>query len=340
MIKIFSEKSKNYVKIFTLCMFLIFILSFIETSVASADISKDNNYIIDVSKNSPPLFISKISNSKINNKHTNFKAKKTTSKNMKANKSKLGSGCCSVVLHGSNDSFAYGFRRDHSYSVDMYIKKTKLYGKKAIKTYKLTKGYFTHAVVLEDGWFFGIGGYDKPKLNKKLERLGCKIASKGEIKINDMKTALNIIKGAPMGHFVVKSPDGTVGVVIYNKGNKKGTIKKVFKMKSGEYVSVPNGPSFYRKGKITTKKTNLVDAGIYIAGTDKWGFNRRNIIIFDVKKVEKGTNVNIWATNDNGKYVGRSSKKFVDNIIFNGKKTSAKSLPVIPNKKYIGNVTL
>jgi len=38
--------------------------------------------------------------------------------------------------------------------------------------------------------------------------------------------------------------------------------------------------------------------------------------------------------------VGKNTGKKVDHIIFRGKKTSAKSIPKIPNKKYVGKVTL
>jgi len=333
-IKIFTEKSKNYFKVFNLCIFLVFILSFIGTSAASIDITKDSDYITTTSKNNPS--ISAIDSNK---EYINFKLINTTNKTIKSDENELTSGCCSVVLHGGNDSFAYGFRRDHTYSVDIRIQKTKLNGKEAIKTYKLNKGYFTHALVLADGWFVGIGGWDNINVNKNLEKVGSKIASNGKIKNNDLNTPLKYLKSIEMGHFVIKSPDGTVGVVLYNKGNARGTIKTVFKMKKGDYVSVPNGPSYYRKGAYV-KKSNLVDSAIYVAGTDRWGSNRRNIIIYDVKKIENATNVEIWASNDDGKYVGVSSKRYSDNIIYNGTKTKASSIPVIPNKKYIGKICL
>jgi len=273
-------------------------------------------------------------------KYVSVDIKKSTSfNNFMPRYYEISSGCCSVVLHGGNDSFAYGFRRDHSYSVDMHIQKTKLNGKEAIKTYKLTKGYFTHAIVLADGWFVGIGGWDNPNVNKNLEKLGGEIASRGKITNNDMNTALKYLKTIGMGHFVIKNPDGNIGVVLYNKGNIKGTIKTVFKMKKGDFVSVPNGPSYYRKGTYNVK-SNSVDAAIYVAGSDKWGVQRRNIIIFDVKKIKNATNVGIWATNDDGKYVGRSSKKYSDNIIYNKTKTKSSSIPIIPNKKYIGKAIL
>ena len=111
-------------------------------------------------------------------------------------------------------------------------------------------------------------------------------------------------------------------------------------MKEGEYVSVPNNPSYYRKGIYTIKKSNLVDAAIYIASTDKWGFNRRNIITYDVKKIANSTNIKIWASFDTGKNIARATRGQADNIIYKNIKTKANSIPKIPNKKFIGDVIL
>jgi hypothetical protein len=330
----FTKKSNNIYKVFVLAICLIFALSLIETSVASVDVTKDNNYknfISNTNKNN--LNISSIDS---NNGYTNFKMSKTINGNMEADDSKLTSGCCSVVLQGKNNSYAYAYRRDSTYPADLYITNTKLYGKEAIKEYKLVNGYFFHTIVLKDGWFIGTGGADIPYLNRNLEDLGGKIASKGVITNNDMTIAQRYLRGLGIGHFIVKSPNGTVGVAIYNRGYTKTTV---FKMKEGEYVSVPNSPSHYRKGIYTVNKSNLVDAAIYIAGTDRWGVNRRNIIVYDVKNINNTTNVKIWASNDNGKYVGRNTNR-ADNIIYNKIQTKATSIPIIPNKKYIGETTL
>jgi hypothetical protein len=57
------------------------------------------------------------------------------------------------------------------------------------------------------------------------------------------------------------------------------------------------------------------------------------------KKSSISTNIDIWVTNDNGKYVGKSSN-LADNVIFNNKTISAESISIIPDKKYVGNVLL
>jgi len=295
--------------------------------------TKDSDYknslLIVNNKNNQNIYVTEPNN--------NFKMSKTINSNIKMDKSELTSGCCSVVLHENSTSFAYAYRRDSSYSADLYIKKIKLYGKEAVKEYKTTNGYFFHTIVLKDGWFIGSGGADIPSLNRYLENLGGKIASKGKITNNDMKTAEKTLRKLGIGHFIIKSPEGNVGLSIYNRGSTRTTV---FKMKKGEYVSVPNSPSFYRKGSYTIqKKSSLVDAAIYTAATDRWGVNRRNIIAYDVKNINNSTKVSMWASNDDGKYVGRNTLR-ADNIIYKGTTTKANSIPKIPNKKYIGEVTL
>jgi len=270
------------------------------------------------------------------NKNINLELTKSTNSNIKPDKTELSSGCCSVVLQGKNNTFAYAYRRDSTYAAPLYIKKTNLHGKEALKEYKTVNGYFFHTVVLKDGWFIGSGGADIPRLNRYLEDLGGKIASKGKITNNDIRLAHSAVRSLGIGHFIIKSPDGNVGVSIYNRGRSKTAV---FKMKEGEYVSVPNNPAHYRKGKYTANKSSLVDSAIYTAATDRWGVNRRNIIAYDVKKMDKTTNVKIWASNDDGRYVGRKTMR-ADNIIYKGTTTKASSIPKIPSKKYIGEATL
>jgi len=329
-----TKKSKTFLKAFVLCFCFFCILFFIETSSAHVDVTKDLDYknSISIVHNSNIQNISILSN----DRYVYFKVSKIINTNINSENKKLSSDCCSVVLQGRNNSYAYAYRRDSSYSADLYIKKTKLHGKEVLIEYKLRNGYFFHTLVLTDGWFVGSGGADIPYLNRFLEDLGAKIASKGKITNEDMRAAQGALRKLGIGHFIVKSPEGNVGVSIYIRGRTKTSV---FKIKEGEYVSVPNSPSHYRKGVYTVQKSSLVDAAIYIAATDRWGVNRRNIIAYDVKKVNNSTNVKIWASNDNGKYVGRTTRN-ADNIIYKGITTKANSIPMIPNKKYIGEAIL
>ena len=53
-----------------------------------------------------------------------------------------------------------------------------------------------------------------------------------------MNKAYNILERMGIGHFLIKSPDNTVGLVIYYHGSVK---KIVFKIQDGQYVSVQIG---------------------------------------------------------------------------------------------------
>ncbi|MDP3623328.1 MAG: hypothetical protein Q8R66_05285, partial [Methanobacteriaceae archaeon] len=99
-------------------------------------------------------------------------------------------------------------------------------------------------------------------------------------------------------------------------------------------------PRFYRQGKYMVKRSNPVSAAIYLAGTDRWGVNRRNIITYKVENINSSTEINVWASYDGGKLVHRNGRGHPDNIIFRGHKIYAKSLPRIMGKKFIGKVTL
>ena len=277
------------------------------------------------------------------NSTTNAKTK-PPSNNAKTN---LKDGCSSIILHLNSSSYVYGYRRDATYSASLYLKKVKLYGNEALKEYKTTNTYFFHSIIFKNGWYLGAGGIDNPRVNKYLEDLGAKMVYKKKISSTDMKKAMKKVRSLGLGHFVIKSPNGKVGVVIYNKGSSKLSI---FNMKSGEYLVIPNSIRFYKKGKIVVKKSNPVDAGIYIAGSDRFGVNRRNIMMYNVNNIKYNnistnktisqTKIKIWTTNDSGKYVGRSTAKRADDVIFKGKKILAKSIQKIPNKKYVGELIL
>ncbi|MDO9627340.1 MAG: hypothetical protein Q7I96_06935 [Methanobacteriaceae archaeon] len=250
---------------------------------------------------------------------------------------KTESGCCSVLIHVKKGVDVFAYRRDSTYAANLYIKKVKWYGKETIKEYKLVNGYFFHTIISKNGWIVSTGGPDVVWINKKLESLAGKISVKGRITKTDINSAYKLLRKLGMGHFLIKDPVGNVGIAIYNSGSSK---IKVFKMKDGEYVSVPNSPRYYRQGRYTAKKYNPVYNAIYLAGTDKWGVNRRNIITYKVENKNSFTEINLWASYDGGKLVHRNGRGKPDNIIFMGHKIYAKSLPRIMAKKFIGKVTL
>ncbi|BBL62491.1 hypothetical protein MARBORIA2_07230 [Methanobrevibacter arboriphilus] len=338
----------KHLKFIFMIIFLLFVVSSLECSLAT-DIDKNNIFIgnnikTNVETNSTS---NDTLNTKIDSKKEDSKTNTPTNISSKS-KSKIETGCCSIILQINSSAYTYAYRRDSTYAANLYIKKVKLYGIEALKEYKTTNTYFFHSIIFKNGWYLATGGSDNPKVNKYLQNLGAKMVYKNTINSVYMKKAMKKVKSLGLGHFVIKAPNGKVGVVIYNYGVSKLSI---FKMKSGEYLSIPNSPNLFRHNKYTVKKNKSVDAAIYIAGTDKFGVNRRNIIVYNVEnfkyknklnknKLNKKTLIKIWVSNDNGRYVGRNTGNKADNVIFKGKTVYAGSIPKIPNKRYIGKVLL
>lgn len=257
-----------------------------------------------------------------------------TKKTQKATNSKLNSGCCSVLLHVRKGVDVFSYRRDSTYAANLHIIKTKWYGKEAVKEYKTTNGYFFHTIIAKNGWIVSAGGPDIVWINKNLESLAGRISVKGHITKADINTAYALLRKAKLGHFLIKDPSGNVGLAIYSYGRSK---VKLFKMKEGEYVVVPNNPLYYRQGVIN-KKSISVSSAVYLAGTNKYGVNRRNVITYRVN-TPSSTEVSVWASYDGGKLIRRYIGK-PDNIIFRGHEIYAGTLPRIPSRKYIGKISL
>jgi hypothetical protein len=307
---------------------LTLFLFFMGTAAAA-----DNSITYDLKENHTNYTNSNLTNVSNNSTSTNSTVIKKTQENANNEES---SGCCSVLVHVKKGVDVFSYRRDSTYAANLYIQKIKWYGKEAIKEHKNTNGYFFHTIITKNGWIISTGGPDIVWINKKLESLAGKITIKKRITKTDIKSAYKLLKKAKLGHFLIKDPAGNVGLAIYYYGYSK---IKVFKMKEREYISVPNNPRYYRHGFIT-KKSNPVSSAIYLAGTDRYGINRRNIITYKVENINTSTKIKVWASYDGGKLIKRRGRGKPDNIIFRGHKISAKSLPRIPSKRYIGEVKL
>jgi hypothetical protein len=138
---------------------------FLMGSVAATNIN-DNNSIQTKSS-------SNISSVQISHQNT------TVTTHLKQVKSKKlvivpGTGCCSVLVHVKNGYDVFSFRRDSVYSANLYITKTRWYGKDTLEEYKTTNGNFFHTIISKNGWIVGAGGPDVPYLNKQLMDLAGK----------------------------------------------------------------------------------------------------------------------------------------------------------------------
>jgi len=237
------------------------------------------------------------------------------------------SGCCSVILHVRDGYDVFAYRRDSTYAANLYITVTNWYGKTAVKEYKTTNSYFFHTIVTLDGWMVGIGGADIPGVVQQLESLAGNTAASGKITSSTISSALSLVSRlAGIGHFVIKAPNNVVGYAIVNGGRRSG----LFTMGNGQYLAVPNSPSCYRSGYVSTSAP--VSKTMSLAYNNPWGVNHRNVIAYEYVRTSDVfnyiTKINVYA----------SKSLRSDNIVFRGNFISGSSLPTTPSKRYIGQI--
>ena len=158
--------------------------------------------------------------------------------------------------------------------------------------------------------------------------------SKRNISYSGMSKIFNLLKTLNVGHTVIKSPNGTVGVAAYNSGGKY----LITKINNGGYVCIPNNFKYYHTGSYSKYAQNSIDAAIQIAGHDVYGINRRNIITYHSTISSNNQKLNVYVTNDDGRYVSKSTYNLKDPINFIGKTIDTSQIPRIPNKKFIGSI--
>jgi len=249
---------------------------------------------------------------------------------------KAPSNCCSVIVNVNDTCAVFAYRRDSTYAARLNIQRTTWNGRETLKEYKTTNGYFFHTVISEGGWMMGAGGPDVVWINRALESIGGDIIRRGNVTSYDMKRAHSLVRRLGLGHFVIRGPGGQAGVSIYRRGYSR---LSVFRLKSGEYLSVPNSPSYYRRGYYSRWSRDPLKAAVYVAGTDRWGINRRNILLYETLSEKNSTSVKVHVTFDGGRLIGRYRGR-PDNILFIGKYISASSIPRIPKTRFLGTVTL
>ena len=245
-------------------------------------------------------------------------------------------GCCTVLLHVKSGYDILSYRRDSSYEADMHIDKIDFNGQTAITEYKLQNGAFTHTIITQNGWVITMGGNDYPVINKELVDLGSNITSQGHIEEKDLDSAKKLLKIEELGHFVIKAPDGTVGLVSYDQGS---SVTELFKMNDGEFIRINNNPTYYETGEFQEYGQDPVNDSIKIAGLDPFGLHRRDIITYNLTENNNSSNLNIWASFDGGAFFKAAGGQ-PDNIIYMGNTTNSTEIPKIPNKKFLGEQVL
>ena len=243
-------------------------------------------------------------------------------------------GCCSFYVQLSNSESIGGFRRDSTEAVTIHIDSVKWFGKSAIKQYKAKYGYFYHMITTADGWMVGNGGLDSPKISKAIENIAGNMVKSKKIKSSYLKKIYKYKKQLNFGHFSIKAPNGNFAIV-WKSGYLTG------KLKPGQYLSIPNVKSYYRHGDYTKFNNDPVKAAMKIGATDSYGVNRRDITLFHWKastdkNFKTTSSLQIYAANDDGKLVCKSTSNLKDHIKYKNTFINKNNLPKSPNMKFIG----
>ncbi|WP_296891065.1 hypothetical protein [uncultured Methanobrevibacter sp.] len=133
--------------------------------------------------------------------------------------------CASSVIQIDDENFVFTFRRDSSYQLCVDI----VHQDEGILQYKCDSSYFIHSFIGDNGWVFGSGGLDSPFASEMAEAFA-KIMSRNNMIIDELMLILFDIKlYERVGHFFVKSPNGTYALLSLNSNSEMyiGTVKNV-----------------------------------------------------------------------------------------------------------------
>lgn len=243
------------------------------------------------------------------------------------------SECSSIVLQVSDNEGVISVRRDSTDAANIIIESGNWGNIQFVKQYKDDGyGYFAHAIITSNGWLIGNGGVTDGSVFGQIESIACEMVVNNQITDAYLSRIYNIMSQYSLGHFVIKSNDGTYGVVFNN-------VYHVGKLQPGQYVVCPNVYSMSQKGNYNTA-LNPVDAAINLGYTDSYGVNRRNLMTYHWKLTKSSNGlsyaVDSYASNDDGSGVGRSTASLRDNIYYFGNFISRDSLPRTPNKLGLG----
>lgn len=242
------------------------------------------------------------------------------------------SECSSIVLHVSDNEGVISVRRDATNPVDLIIEKGYWGNIEYQKQYKNPDGYFAHAIVTSNGWLIGNGGVTDGSVFRQIESIASEMVVNNVISDAYLSRIYSIMSGYSLGHFVIKSSDGTYGVVFNN-------LYHVGKLQPGQFVVCPNVYSMSQKGTYD-HSLSPVDASIKLGYTDSYGVNRRNLMTYHWKLTKSSNglsySVDSYASNDNGAGCGKSTASLADNLYYYNNYISRSSLPVTPNKLFLG----
>ena len=242
-------------------------------------------------------------------------------------------GCCSVVLQQDGNNSIMSFRRDAGNAADIFIEKIDWHGKKAIKQYKTSAGYFCQVIITNDGWVIGYGGIDDGDDNVKIENItGNMIENQSTISESTLEQIQQIKASYGIGHVIIKAPNGDYGVAT-------ATTHYTGKLAPNDYISVPNRATYIRTGDVLPNATDKIKTMNNLAISDGFGLTRRDVTTFNFQCGNTSNVTDVYLSNDDGSYWGMSTGGLVDNVNFTGKYIKTDEIPIAPSYKYIGNIT-
>lgn len=243
-------------------------------------------------------------------------------------------GCCSLILQEDGNSSILSYRRDSNLDADIHINQTDWHGKSVIKQYKTDNKYFCHVIITSDGWVIGLGGIDDGIDNQKCENITAEmITNDSSISEASLQKIQDIKKPYGRGHAVVKAPNGNYGFATVDK-------IKTGKLQPGQYISIPNDYSLSRSGNLSLDTPDIIKAMTDLSQQDLYGLERREIITYDINVSDSENNINVYAANENGSYVGVDNTVYIDDIYINNTVVKGQDIPIAPAYKQIGSFNL
>ena len=242
-------------------------------------------------------------------------------------------GCASTVIQINNNNWAFTFRRDSSKLVYVNIE----YQKDGIFQYKTDQTFFWHTIINKDGWVIGNGGVDSPHSCEKLEAYS-KIMAKKNIIINEfIENVFQIKSMQTLGHYFIKSPNGTYALVSHNTLLKTVIIERG-KLNSEEYIICPNDYKFYKKGNVKDLniKDNYTYISRYLAAIDEYSSKRTNEFTYNYMTTDKSKYIDISISNDDGSLSNKpNTSNYFNDIFINEKYIFGERVPIIMDGMYL-----
>jgi hypothetical protein len=244
--------------------------------------------------------------------------------------------CCSFAIQKENET-VFAYRQDAVPSDDgVLIHKDKLNDDEIIiQEIDDPDSHFIHAMITEDGWIASHGGDSVNDTETGgLEDVAREMLSSKNISSDCLKRIQKTFNKYGYGHFFIKAPDGSYGVV-YNETVLTG------KLEAGEYLVVPNEYPGFSVGNYSDNATDPVDGIIKICSHEDSGTNRRNIYTYDYKLQDTGDDekygLNVYVSNDNGNDVGLNTSEIVNYFYFNDDYYPPSEIPENPDKLHVGD---